>query len=485
MKTKKWEAKMKINLCINHTWAVVMISLCYALVINVNASDRTSKTPAIPAQVLGVDKSVELMSRDVWDIKSVQFANDVCNSATKDAIEDIVYGVNNHPRSDVIIGNYGLVADANDLKKMDQYFEDKNRVYDGKKIGAMACALKNMSDRKIVGSDEMLDKILRPVFWSERKIDIKSLAFMPFSDGNPECAMFMEVAFFKMKTGDPSKSDKIAAALDELPVGLRQKIASQTMIANYVYGVSRYRSLAENYVKNIQPQLDAKTKEYFQKQQNFINAKHKENEKRRAAQKITRERNNEYTRIYQDPKSRIVGEYNQETKKSLAKDADNFIEQVIKPYIKKPADKQLRNSLIISLADNGVPLFSDSNTTDTIDELFKKKPKFTNDLEQTQIMTRDLLEYKYDLANASIQSFSLSPLGPSSISKALKNPKLNADVVLVSISFKGAGRLKEKYPRHFSGGGGPFASQDSRGQPVIHLIYYREMNKWYWNPPGW
>jgi hypothetical protein len=96
----------------------------------------------------------------------------------------------------------------------------------------------------------------------------------------------------------------------------------------------------------------------------------------------------------------------------------------------------------------------------------------------------DLLEYIYDLANVSIQSLSLSPAWSIIPFRKTKNPKLNADVVLVSISFKGARRLKKISTALFSGE--VHLLRRFSGQPVFHLIYYREIINGKWKSRrGW
>lgn len=472
---------MKITAWILKVSAVSV--LCGYLTIGSKASELISE--ASSKKYLSSDASIEMMARDVLDIEDVVFVRNHFNTAAKDRLVKIVYGQENHPRYDVLICNYGLIANENDVKLMNSYFDDNNRAYDGRRIGPFGRALMNMSNRKIPGSDQLLDKILHPTFWIGRTIDVNSLTYIHESDGNAESAIFMEVAFYKMRSSDKMKSEKIASALDEVPEIIRKKIASQTMIANYVCDVPRYSSLSESYVKNIQPQLDARTKVFFQKQQHYIDAKNKENEKRRAAQKITRERNNEYTRIYQNPKSRVVGEYNLETKKSIVKNAEELLERVIKPCLKQPADIQLHNALVLSMADNGIPLLAESSNIADVDTLFKKKPELSNDLSQTLKMVEDMVKYQCDLSNASVQSFSIRPLDHTSISEVLKTPKLHADIIIVAIPFDDSGDLKAKYPKFFKNVEGPFATLNAKGQPLMHFVYYRALNKWYWNPPGW
>lgn len=330
-------------------------------------------------------------------------------------------------------------------------------------------ALNAMSTRNIASARQKLTEMINPEFWG--KYDYVILDPVPKYYVNQNTYLSYVALSIYSWGRDPDYVVNAGNAIKMIKDEKSRKLLE-----------TRLPACVNNYYLHKKAIASGDTRKYYREN---LFKKMEIQSSEREAQNKARQKNREYMRMYADPKARIAGESTQEAKANLAKDADQFIKEVVKPYVDKPGNKKIRDILVLSLADDGVPLFSDSNTTDTIDELFKKKPKFTNDLEQTQIMTRDLLEYKYDLANASIQSFSLGPLGPSSISEALKNPKLNADVVLVSISFKGADRLKEKYPRHFSGGGGPFASQDSQGQPVIHLIYYREMNKWYWNPPGW
>lgn len=460
-----------------------MFALAFCSTIYSKASDLTSDTSN--RKYLSIEDSIKLMGRNVLEVNNLPFVHDHFNPAARDRIVKIVYGQENNSRYDVIICNYGLIAETNDLKLMNDYFDDKSRTYEGRRVGGLGRALMNMSNRKIPGSDQLLDKILHPKYWAERKLDKSSFTFIHESDENAESAAFMEMAFFKMRTADVMKSEKVASALDEVPDGIRQKIASQTNIANYVCGIPRYKALTDNYVNVIQPARNAREKELLQERERREKKAFEEHQAKYNREKSYDDFKRKMSDLYNDRSRYINGEYSPMIKADLVREAEQFLEKVVKPYIVKPNDKKMRDALVFSMADNGVPLLSDSSASEDIDTLFKKKPELPNDLAQTQKMVQDLLKHKYDLVSARIMTFSFNPLSQSSVSEALKNPKLHADVIIVAIPFNETGDLKVKYPMFFKNVNGPFATLDSKGQPLIHLIYYRELNKWFWNPPGW
>lgn len=385
-----------------------------------------------------------------------------------------------HPQKENLIANFGYVAEASDLKIYSDYFENEDATFDFH-AASPAHALAIMSRRGIAEADVLLDQILSPNYWKDRKINVKEMP-QPFrADGNPEGEMFLLIAPIKARTSDPKRYDKIAAALDEIrDERVRNKIASETQIANYVHGFPRYSALSENYVKNIQPAIDARSAEFQRKRQEEAEKRMQEFESK-ARKDETYKLTVKVHSLLEKPKKYM--EYSGASKAALVNEASQFMDAAIKPWVNDPVEVHKKSNSFGRMAENGFPMFHPVklSPSDPDGAWLLGRGKSAEYIEEVLQVASGLFQKPRDVEHARV--FALDRL---TTPEELNDPKSQADVIVVVIPLKNAEALAAKFPKLFKKETqiGGLASLDANGAPLIHCIFYRHLNKWFWNVPG-
>lgn len=405
-----------------------------------------------------------------------------------DARSELMRQMKTHPQRELLIKNYGYVAESRDVIIYNDILYNTNSTTDSAPIMAIS-ALAIMSRRGVNGADELLDKVLSPDFWKDKKTHYGKTHYLFRGGKGSECAMFIYVASQKAHTSDPRRYEKIAAALDEIKDNeIRDKIASETEVANYVYGIPRYRALAENYATKIQPSMDAQVAESVRREREY-----REKRAQRGDARSQEGKYEEYKikihKILDNRNNCVVDQLSVEARTNIIQEADQFLDTKIKPWIEKANDDKARNDLLISTADDAVPFFGPLNMKDSenMDKWLARRPNMSNALVELHDVVKVLIPKERDLEHARIMSYSFDKIDRSKAEEIRKDPKSKADMIMVIIPVKNGEDLKTKFPKYFkkSGPFGPLITLDENGTPLIHVVYHHDMNKWFWNPPGW
>lgn len=386
-----------------------------------------------------------------------------------------------HPQRELLISAFGYLAEAGDLDFYRNIYENKETTFDYRSIFPPAHALGVMSRRGVAGADALLDIILSPNFWKERKINMNEMPHPLQTGGGPECEVFIYMVPIKARTADPRRYEKIAAALDEIKnEHARNKIASETQVANYVHGIPRYTALAENYVKNIQPELDRKSSEFRRKQQEEAEKRMQKFEQK-ARKDATYQVTVKVQALLKKPKNYL--EYSGSSKADLVNEASGFLDAVIKPWLDDPVEVMKKSTAWGRMAEVGFPLFHPVKLSpnDPDGAWLLGRGKSREYIEEVRSVAAVLLWKQRDLQHARVFA-----LGRSLAPEVLRDPKSQAEVIVVSIPVKDAEALKTKFPKFFKNENGieALASVDTGGVPTLHMIYYRHLNKWFWNLPN-
>lgn len=447
-------------------------------------------TPALAVDPLDrtIQGSIELLSRP-GEVTSegmhILFLKKYFNPAAK---PELLRQMEISAQRKHLIQNFGYVAELEDLPWYENFFSDKNRIYDYTTIYA-ASALGIMSRRGMSGADDLLDKILSPYFWKGKKIDSNDMPHRIKSGGLPEHEMFICIAYIKSKTNDPRRYEKIALALDNIEdEKMRNDIVSTTKMAECVSSIPRYKTLSQNYMKEIQHARDLRISKINRKMQQDAEAMKTGNEKRKQ-ENAARERRTSILDILENCNHFILNQMPADESKNLVAEAIQCLNTKIKPWIEKPNDKQLRNEFLLSAAEDAVPFFCALNMQNSrnMDTWIAGKRDVSKGIVEMHEVATILFQKDLDLERARILSYSMDKIDQAKGEEIRKDPKSKADMIIVIIPVKNGEDLKAKFPKYFkrSGPFSPLITLDENGTPLIHVIYHRDMKKWFWNPPGW
>lgn len=333
----------------------------------------------------------------------------------------------------------------------------------------IAC-MSRMTSRGIKPARDEIIKMLVPDYWRKYDFILESIADY-YVDQNTYLAC-NAMSLYSL-SNDPDCIINIKAAVEKVTNEKSRKLLE-----------SRIPDCVENYNINLKAIASGNPQKYIE--ENYFTAKKTSAENAiEGENKIYNARRRNIFKILDDKAYFIIDSVVAEDKISILKCAKQSLDEKIKPWIYKPYDSKIRNEFLRYISGDAVPL--NIQSSDDMEAWLANKPKVLNALGELHLVATVLFQKDLDLEHARILSYSMDKIDQAKAEEIRKDPKAKADMIIVIIPVKNGEDLKTKFPKYFkkSGPFGPLVTLDENGTPLIHVIYHRDMNKWFWNPPGW